>query len=219
MFKNKQINLTMFANLEDIMSQHTDVFTEGNDFGDRFGAIKDQLGSLGYDLLINNRQNAEFAPTSRISELVSQRDGFKAQAENAIKELNQLKAQPGITPEVQEQIDGLISSNTELLNSLVEANMNLDIVTAAADAKNPKDVLAFINKEALQIDKKTGKVQKGLDEELERLRTEKPYLFNEKKAPEAKAGTENKGSGGNGDGGKFDMNSMIRRSAYGGRSF
>ena len=216
--KNKRINLTMFANWEDIMSQHTDVFTEGNDFGDRFGAIKDQLGSLGYDLLINNRQNAEFAPTSRISELVSQRDGFKAQAENAIRELNELKNKPGITPEVQAQLDGLIQSNTDLLNSLVEANMNLDIVTAAADAKNPKDVLAFINQDALTIDKKTGKVQKGLEEELERLRTEKPYLFNEKETPKAKAGAENKGSGNGGGEGNFDMNSMIRRSAFG-RSF
>ena len=217
--KNNSINLTMFANLEDIMSQHTDVFTEGNDFGDRFGAIKDQLGSLGYDLLINNRQNAEFAPTSRISELVQQRDGFKEQAENAIKELNDLKAKPGITPEVQTQIDGLIKSNTDLLNSLVEANMNLDIVTAAADAKNPKDVLAFINQDALTIDKKTGKVQKGLEEELERLRTEKPYLFNAKEAPKSKAGAENRGSGDNGGSDKLDMNSMIRRQAFGGRSF
>lgn len=215
----KNINLTLFANLEDIMSQHTDVFTEGSDFGDRFGAIKDQLGSLGYDLLINNRQNAEFAPTSRISELVSQRDGFKTQAENAIRELNELKAKPGITPEVQAQLDGLIKSNEELISSLIEANMNLDIVTAAADAKNPKDVLAFINQDALTIDKKTGKVQKGLEEELERLRTEKPYLFNEKETPKAKAGAENKGSGGSGSGGdNLDMNSMIRRSAFG-RSF
>ena len=218
MKNQKKINLTMFANLEDIMSQHTDVFTEGNDFGDRFGSIRDQLGSLGYDLLINSRQNAEFAPTSRLSEVISQRDNFKTQAENAIKELNELKAKPGITPEVQQQIDGLIQSNTDLLNSLVEANMNLDIVTAAADAKNPKDVLAFINQEALTIDKKTGKVQKGLEEELERLRTEKPYLFNEKKGAESKAGAENKGSGAGGSGDKFDMNSMIRRSAFG-RSF
>lgn len=217
--KNKLINLTMFANLEDVMSQHTDVFTEGNDFGERFGAIKDQLGSLGYDLLINNRQNAEFAPTSRISELVSQRDGFKAQAENAIKELNELKAKPGITPEVQAQLDGLIKSNEELISSLIEANMNLDIVTAAADAKNPKDVLAFINQDALTIDKKTGKVQKGLEEELERLRTEKPYLFNEKETPKAKAGAENKGSGNGGGSDKIDMNAMIRRATFGGRSF
>ena len=214
----KIINLQLFANLEDVMAQHTDVFTEGNDFGERFGAIRDQLGSLGYDLLINNRQNAEFAPTSRISELVSQRDGFKAQAENAIRELNELKSKPGITPEVQQQLDGLIQSNTALLDSLVEANMNLDIVTAAADAKNPKDVLAFINKEALTIDKKTGKVTKGLEEELERLRTEKPYLFNTKKGTDSKAGSENKGSGADGNGGKLDMNSMIRRSAFG-RSF
>lgn len=217
--QKKNINLTMFASLEDVMSQHTDVFTEGNDFGERFGSIREQLEGLGYDLLINSRQNAEFAPTSRLSEVISQRDGFKAQAENAIRELNELKAKPGITPEVQQQIDGLIQSNTDLLNSLVEANMNLDIVTAAADAKNPKDVLAFINQESLTIDKKTGKVLKGLDEELDRLRTEKPYLFNEKKTPESKAGAENKGSGAGGRGDKFDMNSMIRRSAFGSRSF
>ena len=214
----KRINLQLFANLEDVMAQHTDVFTEGNDFGERFGAIRDQLGSLGYDLLINNRQNAEFAPTSRISELVSQRDGFKAQAENAIRELNELKSKPGVTPEVQQQLDALIQSNTDLLDSLVEANMNLDIVTAAADAKNPKDVLAFINKENITVDKKTGKVTKGLEEELERIRAEKPYLFNDKKGTGAKAGSDNKGSGA-GSGDKLDMNSMIRRSAFGGRSF
>lgn len=214
----RKINLTKFASLEDVMSQHTDVFTEGNDFGERFGGIKSQLDSLGYDVLINNRQNAEFIPSSRLSEVISQRDGFKAQAENAIKELNDLKASPNISSEVQAKIDGLIDSNTELLNSLVEANMNLDIVTAASDAINPKDVLALINKDALQIDKKTGKVTKGLDEELERLRAEKPYMFNVSSASKAKAGAESKGSDAGGKGDKFDMNSMIRRSAFG-RSF
>lgn len=215
---NKAINLTMFANLEDVMAQHTDVFTEGNDFGERFGSIRDQLGQLGYDLLINSRQNAEFAPTSRLSEVISQRDGFKTQAENAIKELNELKAKQGVTPEMQSQIDGLIQANEQLIDSLVEANMNLDIVTAAADAKNPKDILVLINKESLTIDKKTGKVTKGLEEELGRLRTEKPYLFNEKETSKAKAGAESNGSGSGSGGDKVDMNAMIRRSAHG-RSF
>lgn len=214
----KQINLTMFASLDDVLSTHSDVFTEGNDFGERFGAIQGQLKDLGYDLIINNRQNAEFVPSTRLSEVISQRDGFKTQAENAIRELNELKAKDGITPEAQQTIDSLIEANETLLSTLVEANMNLDIVTAAADAKNPKDVLAFINKEALTIDKKSGKVTKGLDEELERIRAEKPYLFNESNnaGNKSKAGSENKGSGGSGD--NHDMNSMIRRSAFG-RSF
>ena len=211
------INLKLFASLDDVMAQHSDVFTEGNDFGERFGAIQGQLQGLGYDLLINNRQNAEFVPSSRLGEVISQRDGFKTQAENAIKELNELKAKEGITPEAQQTIDSLIQANETLLSTLVEANMNLDIVTAAADAKNPKDILAFINKEALTIDKKTGKVTKGLDEELTRIRAEKPYLFNESQpANKSKAGAENKGSGNSNE--TNDMNAMIRRSAFG-RSF
>ena len=213
-----KINLQLFASLEDVMSQHSDAFPEGNDFGTRFGGIQSQLQSLGYDVLINNREAAEFIPASRLSEVVSQRDNFKAQFEKANKDLEALKGQAGISEEAQKQINDLISANTQLLESLKEANINLEIISGAEDAINPKDILMFINKEALKIDKE-GKVTGGLTEELDRLRTEKPYLFNAKGSSGSKGGTDGQGAGSNGGGEHVTMNAMIRRAAGGSRSF
>ena len=213
-----KINIQLFASLEDIMAQHTDAFPEGNDFGSRFGGIQSQLQSLGYDVLINNREAAEFVPASRLSEVVSQRDNFKAQFEKANKDLEALKGQAGISEEAQNQINNLIAANTQLLESLKEANINLEIISGADDAINPKDILMFVNKEALKMDKE-GKITGGLTEELDRLRTEKPYLFNAKSGGSgSKGGTDGQGAGSGGNE-HVTMNAMIRRAAGGSRSF
>ena len=96
----------------------------------------------------------------------------------------------------------------------------MEIMSTAADAINPKDVLPFVNMDAIKKDAK-GNVVGGVKEEVDRIRAEKPYLFNKQQEnPNSKGGFD--GSGGNGGTGnvKTDMNAAIRRAAFGGsRSF
>lgn len=220
MRKKQKINLQFFASMDDVITAHSDAFGEGDTTKDSFTSVSDKLKELGYDVLINQRDKAEFVPASRLSEVVAQRETFKTQAEQAIVELNKLKNQSGISEEAQGQINTLITQNEELLNQLQEANIQLEIMSTASDAINPKDVLPFIDMSKIKKDK-DGNVVGGVKEEVDRVRTEKPYLFNKQKPESSKGGFDGSGNG-NGDNGgsKIDMNAAIRRAAFGGsRSF
>ena len=219
--KKKELNLQFFASIDDVMTAHADAFGEGDTTKDSFTSISDKLKGLGYDVLINQRDKAEFVPASRLSEVVGQRETFKAQAEQAIIELNKLKSQSGIGEEAQKQINGLITQNENLLNQLQEANVQLEIMSSAADAINPKDIIPFIDMTKIKKDK-DGNVVSGIKEEVDRVRAEKPYLFNQHTDDNAgsKGGFDGSGGSGGGDGQKTDMNAAIRRAAFGGsRSF
>ena len=182
-------------------------------------SVSDKLKELGYDVLINQRDKAEFVPTSRLNEVVSQRETFKAQAEQAIIELNKLKNQSGISEEAQAQINTLIGQNEKLLEQLKETNIQVEIMAKANDAINPKDVIPFINMDVIKTDKE-GHVTSGIQEELDRIRTEKPYLFTKKDNASSKGGFDGSGSSNNSQSQKTDMNAAIRRAAFGGsRSF
>ena len=212
MNKVRKINLQFFANIADVMSAHPDAFPEGTDFGTRFGDVQTQLQALGYDVLINNRASAEFIPASRLSEVISQRDGFKALLDKANKDLEAIRGQENIPEEAQRQIDSLIQANTGLIDSLKEANIKLGIVTEFDDAIDASDIIQFIDKTKLKIDK-DGKITDGLTAEHERLKSEKPYLFVATQTETKKAG-QDPGPGGSGHE-KATMNSLIRRAAYG----
>ena len=213
-------NPQFFATFDEVATAHADAFGEGDTTRDSFTAVSDKLKGLGYDVLINHREKAEFVPASRLSEVVAQRETFKAQAEQAIIDLNKLKNQQGISPEAQTQINTLIQQNEGLLEQLQEANVQLEIMSNAADAINPKDVLPFIDMTKIKKDK-DGNVVSGVKEEVDRIRTEKPYLFNKKQNDSSKGGFDGTGDNSGGTGGqKTDMNAAIRRAAFGGsRSF
>lgn len=214
--KRFALNLQLFASMDDVMTAHSDAFGEGDTTKDSFTSVSDKLKELGYDVLINHREKAEFVPSSRLSEVVAQRESFKAQAEQAIIELNKLKGEKGISEEAQNQINTLIGQNEQLLSQLQEANVHLEIMSTASDAINPKDVLPFIDMTKIKQDK-NGNVIGGVKEEVDRVRTEKPYLFNKKQPEGSKGGFDgSNGNNGGNNGQKVDMNAAIRRAAFGG---
>lgn len=211
----RKLNLQFFASIDDVTTNHADQFGEGDTTKESFSAVSEKLKGLGYDVLINKRDAAEFVPASRLNEVVSQRETFKLQAENAIKELNKLKEQSGISPEAQAQIDELIHQNEGLLSQLQETNMKVEIMSYAADAINPKDILPFIDMDKVKTDK-TGKILSGAKEEVDRIRAEKPYLFMaQKEQSGSKGGFDGSGSGSGTGGNKIDMNRAIRAAAHG----
>lgn len=214
-----KMKLQFFASFDDVTTAHADAFGEGDTTKENFDAVSSKLKELGYDVLINQRDKAEFVPISRLNEVVGQRETFKTQAEQAIIELNKLKASSGLSEEAQNQLNELIGQNEKLLEQLKETNMQVEIMASANDAINPKDVLPFINMEVIKTDKE-GHVTSGIQEELERIRTEKPYLFTKKEQAGSKGGFDGSNQNNNSGGQKTDMNAAIRRAAYGSsRSF
>ena len=190
---------------KEVLTQHKEKLGEGTD--QTFANLSTKLNELGYDVLLNARDKAEFIPSGRLNEVVAQREQFKNKVEELNGQLESMKVaaqgNAGLQKQLQEQID----ANNKLLSEVEVTKTNAEILLAAKDANNPHDVLAFINKDAIKVDKRNGNVT-GIKEEIERIRKEKPYLF---------AKVNNSGGfdgGGSGSGSEsFNMNAMIRRAA------
>lgn len=201
------INIQMFANFEDIVVEHKDAFGDTN-LGESFTQLSTKLSELGYDVLINNRKQAEFVPAGRLHEVSGQRDQFKTQVEALNAQLEQMKTAAQGNASLQAELQELMDKNTQLLKDLEAEKINTNLILEASDAIDPKDVLKFVDYTKITVDKKTGEV-KGVSEEIARLRQEKQYLFGSKPA---KRGGSDPGSD-KGEQNQVGMNAMIRRAA------
>lgn len=210
LFCVKGMDLQFFAKFEDIISQHADAF-EGSNITETVTNLTTKLNELGYDVLFNNRKSAEFVPASRLNETIAQRDQFKSQVEELNTQLQQMKDAAKGNEALQAQLQQLMDKNNDLLRELEQTKINSEIMIQATDAINPKDLLAFINFGNIRVNSK-GEVL-GVESEIARLRSEKPYLFNNVN----QAGKHNKGgfdpNNDKGDPRISGMNAMIRRAA------
>jgi molybdopterin converting factor small subunit len=204
--KMLKMNLRYFADFNEILTTNAQAF-EGTTLKDSYGALTAKLGELGYDVLINNKKSAEFVPSSRLNDVVSQRDAFKVQVENANKQLEDLKKAAKNDPELTRQLEDMTKNNNALLAELEKSKINYAITVAAKDAVNPADIVAFINMDNVKLNSK-GEVT-GVEAEVERLRKEKAYLFNGD-PKKRKAGSD---LGGGKGAETFSMNDAIRRAA------
>lgn len=202
------MKLQLFANLDEIITQNTQAF-EGSNVKDSFTSISTKLSELGYDILINNKKQSEFVPISRLNEVVGQRDNFKSQFEGLNSTLETMKKGVGDNEVLKKQIEDQQKANETLLKDLDNMKVQTEIITAAKDAINPKDVMAFINMDSIKVSAK-GEIL-GVESEIKRLREEKPYLFGTADTTVRKKLGMDNGGGGGAD--KLDMNSMIRRAA------
>lgn len=173
------------------------------DLKGNYETLKEKLEALGYDVLLNNKETSEFIPYDRFKQVISQRDNYKTQLESINADLEKLKNDSG---KGNEEIQKLINDNDVLIKELEESKFNLEIFRAAKDALNPADLLPFIDKDNIKVDKKGN--MSGIDEEIERIRKEKPYLFRSE---------DTKSTGGTDvhedDKKTLDMNTYIRRMA------
>jgi hypothetical protein len=201
-----RVNLQLFANLDDVITANAAAF-EGSSIKDQFSSISTKLGELGYDVLINNKKAAEFVPSGRLNDVVSQRDGFKTQVEGLQIELAKMKDAAKGNDQLQGQLQGLMDQNKKLLDDIEKTKVDTEIMLAAKEAANPKDILLFIDRNNIKVSAK-GEIL-GVDSEIERLKKEKPYLFNASGKP-GKGGTGAEDKGGTG---VKSMNDMIRRAA------
>ncbi len=210
MIAGRGINLQLFANWDEISAQHAEALKDTGVTSDSLKSLTTKLGELGYDVLFNNKKSAEFVPSSRLHETTAQRDQFKAQVEEQNKQLQALKDGAKGNEALQAQLQTLMDTNSGLLKDLEKTKVSSQLMLAATDAINAQDLLVFVNYENVKLNSK-GEVV-GAEAEIARLRTEKPYLFQDQNDPKKKKG----GSDPNNDKGDHKtsgMNAMIRRAA------
>jgi small-conductance mechanosensitive channel len=197
------------ADLNEVFEQHKDDLTDVADSGEHFSKLSEKLNSLGYDVLLNKRDKAEFIPASRLNDVISQRDTFKTQVLDLNKQLNNMKTSAEGNEQLQNQLQGLMDQNQNLLTQIENTKIDTELMLSAKDAINPKDILIFVNKDSLKVTK-SGEIL-GIDAEIARVKQERPYLFKNQEISYKKGGTDNNNSGG--DGVKFSMNSLIRKAS------
>ena len=197
------------ADFNEVMESNKEALGDMAGSGEHFTKLSAKLGELGYDVLLNHKEKAEFVPSARLGEVSSQRDTFKTQVTDLNKQLSDMKKAATGNEELQTQLQGLMDQNQGLIGDLEKTKTDNELMMAAKDAVNPKDILVFINRDNLKLNSK-GEVM-GVDAEITRIKTEKPYLFKNQEDPNKKGGTDS--STGSKNKGTFDMNSMIRRTA------
>lgn len=193
------------ANIDEIVTNHGKEL-EGVDIKGVYENINSKLSNLGYEVLINKKADSEFIPSGRFKDVVTQRDGFKTQVDNLNSQLEELQKNSNSDSDKQ-RLQEMIDNNDKLLKQLEESNITNEIIVAANDAISPKDLIPFINKDKIKINSKG--VVTGVEEEVDRLREEKPYLFNKKEA--SRGGRDPNGSGS--ESSAVGMNTMIRKAA------
>ena len=119
-------------------------------------------------------------PRSRLNDKNAEIDELKAEITNRDEQIVKLHDSVKDDSELQKELDELKDKNAEWQTKYQESQLNNAVKLAVAkDANDADDILAFINKDELEL-QDDGKV-KGLDKAIESLKESKPYLFAESK--------------------------------------
>lgn len=150
--------------------------------------IKSKLPE-GKELMLND---GSYVPKSRLKELSDTIKTLKSQYADTSKMLDDFKAKYKDSEELQTKItemqEQIQNQQKEYENKLVQTKLNtgIEIALTKAGAKNIKAVKALLNTEAIKLD---GDTIIGLGEQIDNLKKNETYLFNDgKKVPPANTG-------------------------------
>lgn len=119
-------------------------------------------------------------PRSRLNDKNAEIDELKAEITNRDEQIAKLQDSVKDDSELQKELDEVKNQNAEWQTKYQESQLNNAVKLAVAkDANDADDILAFINKDELEL-QDDGNV-KGLDKAIELLKESKPYLFVESK--------------------------------------
>lgn len=139
--------------------------------------VKAALKEKGKVLLIDDPKEPNFIPKSRFDEVIQKKNELKTQTGELSGQLEDLKKAAKGNEKLLEKIEELQSKNSEWEkkhnNSILESAIKY--VALQEKAKDPTDLLHYLDKSKLQIDEQ-GNV-KGLDEQLKSIKEKKSYLF------------------------------------------
>ncbi|HAR7142613.1 TPA: hypothetical protein I2T90_07120 [Staphylococcus aureus] len=161
--------------------------------------VIDAIDESKSGMVPRSRLNDKNTEIEELKEEISKRDEQIVKLQDSVKD----------DSEIQKELEELKNQNSEWETKYKETQLNNAVKLAVAkEANDANDILAFINKDELEL-ADDGTV-KGLDEAIETLKESKPYLFVSSKP----TGNTPQG-GGNPDSGvtkeKFDNMSVAER--------
>ncbi|MCG1573280.1 phage scaffolding protein [Staphylococcus epidermidis] len=127
-----------------------------------------------------DESKSDMVPRFRLNDKNAEIDELKAEITNRDEQIAKLQDSVKDDSELQKELDELKDKNAEWQSKYQESQLNNAVKLAVAkDANDADDILAFINKDELEL-QDDGNV-KGLDKAIESLKESKPYLFAESK--------------------------------------
>lgn len=144
------------------------------------GQFKD--GEINKQKVIDaiDESKSGMVPRSRLNDKNAEIDELKAEITNRDEQIAKLQDSVKDDSELQKELDEVKNQNAEWQTKYKESQLNNAVKLAVAkDANDADDILAFINKDELEL-QDDGNV-KGLDKAIESLKESKPYLFVESK--------------------------------------
>ena len=129
-----------------------------------------------HDTLRDFKNKAE-----KTESLQEQLDKANKELDNRDKQITDLqKAKDGDNQELKDKLANYEKENAQYKADMKELKLNNTVKLAVAkDANDADDILAFINKDELELQDDCN--VKGLDKAIESLKESKPYLFAESK--------------------------------------
>ena len=120
-------------------------------------------------------------PRSRLNDKNAEIEELKAEISNRDEQIVQLKDSVKDDSELKKELEQTQKENAEWQDKYNQSQLNNAVKLAVAkDANDANDILAFINKDELEL-QDDGTV-KGLDKAIETLKESKPYLFADTKS-------------------------------------
>lgn len=123
-------------------------------------------------------------PKTKFDEINEQKNTYKTQIDTLNGQIKDLEKAAKGNDDLLKQIDTMKKDNEGLNGRIKDITLTNAIKLAAikAKAKDPADILAFIDKGKLELNE-DGTI-KGLDDQLKTLSESKAYLFGETTPPE-----------------------------------
>lgn len=115
-------------------------------------------------------------PRSRLNDKNAEIEELKAEISNRDEQIAKLQDSVKDDNEIQKELEEVKQQNAEWQSKYQESQLNNAVKLAVAkEANDANDVLAFINKDELEL--QDDDTVKGLDKAVESLKESKPYLF------------------------------------------
>ena len=161
--------------------------------------VSDEIAEKIVDLV--NAELKDHVPKSRLDNAVEQRDSYKNDYENSIKQLDELKNSVKDVDTLKSEISKLQETNQQLISdheakiSKLALDNAVELALTKAEAKNTQAVKALIS-DFLTDAKLEGDTVKGLDEAITKLKESDGYLFNTTSSNNNPTGHTPKGNSG-----------------------
>lgn len=138
------------------------------------------------DSIMGEHGKSVEAQKTKVTDLTTERDDYKSQLAQRDKDLKDLKKKAEGSEELQTQLADLQSKyhteKGEYEQKLKDTQLSSAIKLALAGKVHDSDITTtLLDKKLIELDE-TGKITKGLDEQLKTLQASKPFLF----VPESK---------------------------------